>query len=193
MENIEIRNFSKDLIDDYFNFFDNVAFTDHEDWSWCYCTFYHTDDSEWGKFAELKKENLRNYALHLINSNILHGYLAYNENKVVGWCNAGKKTNFKRLKLIKDFWDVNDDDEKIKSIVCFIIAPEMRRKGIATKLLDYIYFDTKEEGYTCIEAYPRDGKNCFEIYHGPYKMYERNGFVEYKKLEDDIIMRKYIK
>jgi hypothetical protein len=33
----------KDLADDYFYFFDNVAFSDHEDWNWCYCAFYSKD------------------------------------------------------------------------------------------------------------------------------------------------------
>ena len=38
---VEIRPLTPELAEDYFDFFDNRAFTDHAEWSCCYCTFFH--------------------------------------------------------------------------------------------------------------------------------------------------------
>jgi hypothetical protein len=42
--NLEIIPLSPNLLDDYLNYFDNVAFTDHKDWSNCYCIHFHWND-----------------------------------------------------------------------------------------------------------------------------------------------------
>lgn len=41
--NLEIKALTPDLNPDYFDFFDNRAFSDHAEWSCCYCTFFHMD------------------------------------------------------------------------------------------------------------------------------------------------------
>ncbi len=41
--NIEIRALSFELLDDYMDFFDNIAFGDHQEWSGCYCVHFHWD------------------------------------------------------------------------------------------------------------------------------------------------------
>jgi len=197
--NIKIKPLSKELIDDYLGFFDNIAFSDHKEWSFCYCCFYHFDDKEIKQIWDDKKlngteeEGLRNEAKSFINENILHGYLAYEEDNVIGWCNCGNKKSYKRLNARNELWDVNDDNRKILSIVCFMIAPNMRGKGVATELLEHICLNAKNEGFSMIEAYPMKEKgNNFVHYHGPPGLYEKKGFSVYKELEKDLIMRKYI-
>lgn len=88
--------------------------------------------------------------------------------------------------------------EKVKSVFCFLIAPDMRGQGIAKMLLEKVCEDAKAEGFDYIEAYPRKkrlfGKaNEFSNFQGPYKMFEQAGFTEYKKLSDKIVVRKYLK
>jgi GNAT superfamily N-acetyltransferase len=191
MMNIEIKALSKELVDDYLEFFDNIAFSDHKEWSYCYCAALYFDKSSIEKFIKMGKENLRDEARMLINENIIQGYLAYEENNVIGWCNCGNKINYKHFR--DELWDINDKNLKIKSIVCFIVASDMRGKGIATRLLDRICSDVEKEDFSCIEAYPIKGKgNCFEHFPGPYKLYERKGFSIYKEFEKDMIVRKYI-
>lgn len=41
--NLEIKKLNPALAVDYFDFFDNRAFTGHEEWSCCYCTWFHMD------------------------------------------------------------------------------------------------------------------------------------------------------
>jgi len=193
MENIEIKKLSPNLTSDYLEFFDHIAFSDHKEWSWCYCTFFHFDEDMGKKLNAIGKEGLRSEAVNLIKDQNIQGYLAYEKNKVVGWCNCGDKTNYKRLRACKELWEMKEEHVKIKSVVCFIVAPEMRSKGIATQLLERICSDAKSEGYTYIEAYPYKGaKNSFDHFHGPYKLYEKAGFIEYKEFDYGTVVRKHI-
>jgi ribosomal protein S18 acetylase RimI-like enzyme len=189
MENIKIQALSNDLVNDFLNHFENPVFSDNNEWgAGCYCIHYHIlNDND---IIINRKET----AIELIRQNKLCGYLAYKNDNVIGWCNAGEKTSFQRLSERPELWNNDDKNMKIKTKICYLIIPEMRRKGIATKLLESVCSDAKIEGYSCIEVYPsKNGKNCFEIYHGSYKMYEKYGFSLYKELEEEFIMRKYIK
>jgi GNAT superfamily N-acetyltransferase len=112
-----------------------------------------------------------------------------------GWCNANDKVAYNSLRSEKwpELWEEGTADEKIKAVVCYTIAPEMRRKGIATKLLAAVCEDARTEGYTCVEAYPEKcSANIIRSYHGPYDLYEKAGFTLHKDLKDIIIVRKYL-
>jgi ribosomal protein S18 acetylase RimI-like enzyme len=125
----------------------------------------------------------------LIQKGKMRGYLAYLDGEPIGWCNANDKVNYPRLVSNKDLWD--GKEEKICSIVCFIIAPEHRRKGIASQILDVICRDFSKRGYEYVEAYPRKGElTCAEHYHGPLSMYVNAGFTLYKSFGSYDIVRK---
>jgi GNAT superfamily N-acetyltransferase len=192
--NIEIRPLSLALLDDYMNFFDHVAFSDHQEWSRCYCTHFH-----WGSTLEAQcklsggQKRARDYAIEFIRDGIIQGYLAYQNDRVVGWCNANDKTGFRRLVARTELWEKADRGAKVKAVVCFLVAPGMRGKGIATQLLDRVCRDAAAEDYEYIEAYPRRGETDIYVnYHGPYALYEKCGFVLHKDLEHDAIVRKYL-
>jgi GNAT superfamily N-acetyltransferase len=191
MEGITIKKFSPELLDDYLHFFDTIGFSDHEDWSWCYCTSYHFDDEMEKMLDHTAKTGMRNEAILLIKNKIINGYLAYQNDTVIGWCNVNKKNNYIRIISRKELGE--DVDNEIKSIVCFLIAPNMRGKGIAKKILMKICEDSKNDGTKYIEAYPsKNGKSCFEEYPGPVRLYESMGFIPFKELENEIIMRKEV-
>ena len=84
---------------------------------------------------------------------------------------------------------VPDNGEKIKSVVCFAIAPENRGKGIATALLKYVCENAKNDGFEYVEAYPFE-HNENAAYHGPTDLYEKNGFVFCNRIEGCRIVRK---
>ena len=199
MMNIKIKKLSKELISDYIHFFENIAFSDHKEWSYCYCCGFHIDDTEIQRIHKEKElngtleEGLKNEAISFINENILQGYLVYEKNNVIGWCNCNNKLNYKRLYTRNELWDENEKNIKIKTIVCFMIAPDMRGKGIASEILNQICLDAIEEGFSCIEAYPtKNNGNNFEHYPGPYRLYEKSGFKIHKIFEKDMIVRKYL-
>jgi GNAT superfamily N-acetyltransferase len=202
--NLEITALSPNLLDDYLNYFDNVAFTDHKEWSNCYCIHFHWNDL---LETELKacensgsKFSNRELATKFIIAGTIKGYLASLDGSVVGWCNANDKSSYDWLAQEKrpELWGDEPPLEKVKSIVCFTIAPGMRGKGIATELLNRVCFDAKAQGYTCLEAYPHLGESStFVNHHGPYSLYEKAGFHLYKDIngsviDGPVIVRKYL-
>jgi GNAT superfamily N-acetyltransferase len=184
----EIYPLSMDRINDFLNFFDNIAFSDNNEWDGCYCIFYHVQDEK------IKGKDLRRKkAIELIEQYILCGYLAYLNNDVVGWCNVSDKKTYPYIVSDENLYTDDDANKKIKSIVCFVIAPSMRLKGVATKLLEKICSDAKSNNYEIIEGYPnKNADNCFSNYKGPIKLYNKFNFKIYKELKDNFIYRKYL-
>lgn len=188
---IKIKPIQPELIDDFLYFFDNIAFADNPDWGVCYCHFHHFN----GKIEEWIKrtgEENRNASKQLILSRKMNGYLAYLENHPVGWCKADLKKNFPMLLQDKEL-DIPFDG-KLGAVVCFIIAYEYRRQGIARKLLQYICSDFKDQDYDCIEAYPRKGNKLSDAhhYHGPLSLFNSEGFLIFKEYKKFYIVRKYL-
>jgi GNAT superfamily N-acetyltransferase len=185
---ITIQKLTKELIDDFLYFFDTIAFTDNKEWDGCYCCFYHFKSKEW---EQQSKEKNRQAAMKFIGEGTMKGYLAYHEGKPVGWANVNDKINYSLLTEDPNLWEKSA--EKTGSIVCFLIAPDYRGKGIASRLLTTILDDYHKAGYDYLEAYPRKGElSCAEQYHGPFKMYEKAGFLLYKQLEEYDIVRKQL-
>ena len=179
-----IKELTSSQMDDWFEFFDNRAFADHEDWNGCYCTaFYSPRPEEYGSPSKKR----RDYAKWLIETGRMKGYLAYENGKIVGWVNTNDKRQFPRLS------ELMQDDDKVLSIVCFIVEKEHRRKGIAQKLLKRIMKDAKDKGFSIIEAYPKKKASSeFGTWNGPYEMYIKNGFDDYK-IENTNVVRLLVK
>lgn len=85
-------------------------------------------------------------------------------------------------------------DIRIKSIFCFVIAPEMQRMGIATQLVERVCKDAAGEGFDYVEAYVN--KEFVETSHdfrGPLAMYLKCGFDNYTEQGDKVTVRKALK
>ncbi|HWT75001.1 MAG TPA: GNAT family N-acetyltransferase [Mobilitalea sp.] len=197
--NLEIKKLTPELTNDYIDYFENVAFTDNHEWAGCFCTFYHwTDELEAERKVHAESDGtcfMKGQAVKFIQNGTLQGYLAYENGSVVGWCNVNDKANFSGRSKEKrpELWEDANTTDKVKAIVCYTIAPDMRRKGIATQLLKRICEDAVTEGYDYIEAYPgKDTNNIHRNYHGPMPLYEKFGFTLHKELEGEAVVRKYL-
>lgn len=185
---INIKQLSPELLDDYLYFFDNITFEEHPDWSNCYCYESHFV----GTSEEWRKEKNRAAVIKLISEGRMRGYLAYSDHLPVGWCNVNNRLNYERLLKYYDF--VDQKEKKICSVVCFLIHPDFRRKGIAQKLLEQICADYTGLNYDFIEAYPRKGDLSTEAhYKGPIEMYEHLDFGVVKEYLDYFVVRKNLK
>ena len=185
---IIVKPLTPDLISDYLSFFDNMIFTEHPDWSICYCYSFHFTgpDEQW-----TKKGN-RASVVKLIDEGKMKGYLAYSDNIPIGWCNVNDRNNFERLHKIYDLDE--STSEKICSIVCFLISPEFRRKGIAKILLEKVIDDYASKEFDCLEAYPMKGhESCEKNYKGPLSLYEKNNFSIIKEHDTYYVVRKQLK
>ena len=146
---IEIKPLTKDLKNDYLLFFDTILFDENPDRSKCYCYDYHF----LGDVDACTREESRSAVSELIDENNLRGYLVFDNDKPVGWCNANNRMNYQRL--LRDYDYVDNPEDKVCSVVCFLIHPDYRRKGIARKILQRIIEDYSDTDYDYIEAYPK--------------------------------------
>lgn len=186
--NIEIKPLSPELIDDYLFFFDNMVFTEHLDWSKCYCYSFHFTgaDEQWNKKAN------RAAVIKLISEAKMKGYLAFSNNTPIGWCNVNDRNNYQRLGSTYKLED--NPGKKICSIVCFLISPEYRRKGIANLLLDKIIDDYSLSDFDYLEAYPeKNSSSCEKNYKGHLGLYERKNFKISSEHNRYYIVRKELK
>ena len=193
MDKIIIKPLTSESTADYLDFFDNRAFTDGNPNGPCYCTSPNQDEAsiqqmvnEFQTFGI--KETIRKYAVEMLNNNRIHGYLAYDGNLSVGWCNAADIDSY--AGFVPDFARKNTCGKTV-SIVCFEIAPEYRGMGIASALIDRVCSDAKSKGYAAVEGYAKatDKRDDFD-YQGPVRLYQKAGFAEVARDNGQIVMRK---
>ena len=195
MKTIVIRPLTPELNADYLDFFDHRAFTDDNPNGPCYCTSPNQDEEEIQKMvSEFKscgvKETLRRYAAEMLDRNMIHGYLAYDGDQAIGWCNAADTESY--AGFVPAFARKISCGKTI-SIVCFEIAPEYRGKGIASAFIDRVCRDAGEKGYDAVEGYVTisDRRNDFD-FHGPYRLYEKAGFTETARENGQAVMRRVL-
>ena len=195
MKSISIKRLTPELNDDYLDFFDHRAFTDDNPNGPCYCTSANQDEEEIRQMvSEFKaygvKETVRRYAVEMLKQNRIQGYLAYDGDVSVGWCNAADMESY--AGFVPEFARKNACGKTV-SIVCFEIAPEYRGMGIASAFIDRVCSDAKSEGYAAVEGYAKlsDQRNDFD-YQGPVRLYQKAGFTEAAKENGLVIMRKVL-
>jgi len=184
-----IRRLTPDLAEDYVHFFDTTPHDDHVDAHKCYCVCWSGDDAEGKDFSTVEKR--RDYALKYVKGGNIQGYLVYSGDSVIGWCNANTKLDCLKCASWQRFMDyvpLEDLDQgiRVKSIFCFVIAPEWQRKGIATKLLERVCQDATQDGFDMVEAYP-------SYFGGHLEMYTRSGFSVSLETEQGLVVRKLLK
>jgi GNAT superfamily N-acetyltransferase len=192
--NITIKPLTPKFSADYFDFFENRAFTDNSPYR-CYCQTYqmtkeqvktaydNLDGPEIGRAARIIAERQ-------IDSGILRGYLAFVDGVSIGWCNANDKASFPVESCIGTHFHA-PAEKREKAVVCFEIAPEFRRNGIATALLRQVVTDAKAEGYIAVEGFPVMRGERYEWDNpGPIRLYEKAGFIKVAVQDGRVVMRK---
>ena len=195
--NLLIKPLTPSLAADYFDFFENRAFTDNSPYR-CYCQMYQMT-KEQAKKAIDNAEGVdmgrvsRKVAEQQIESGILRGYLAYVDGVSIGWCNANDKANYP-VESCTGARFYAPAEKREKAVVCFEIAPEYRGKGVATALLQRVIVDAKAEGYIAVEGFPivRDERYEWDC-TGPVRLYEKAGFIKVAETEKNVVMRKELR
>lgn len=179
---LTIRPVSPEIHDDVMRYFDLVAYADNPRWAKCYCMERLVDD-----YPSRTKEQNRADRSRLIKSASANGLVAYRLGRVVGWCHAAPKTE------LLDVPEPRDAD--VGAIVCFVVAPDARRQGIATALLDAACEQLRSRGMRFAEAYPVASEAkpswwVFANYVGPLNMYLRAGFEIVARGDENHTVRK---
>lgn len=173
--------------DVFTSYFESLAFEHAPEWSGCFCRFYHTDcdDNTWmNRTGEENKLEARD----AIHAGQMKGYLAFDNQEVVGWVNANDaKTYLRLLPYLQDQVPL----EKTAIIICFVIHPDYRGQGIASQMIDKIVADYRALGYERIISLPvrHEGESHSERhYRGSENMYKRAGFKAYKQVDSVTVM-----
>lgn len=185
---VDIRPLTPDRLDDFLQFFDREGFRDNPLWASCYCMEPHLVGlaGEW-----TPGEAARNRAAKsaLIRAGEARGYLAYAEDRPIGWCHAAPRTSLAGLMAHEEFQV--DDPEGVGSIYCFVIAPPYRRQGLAARLLTKAVGGFRTEGLRIAEGYPfKERHSAGDGYHGTLKLFEAAGFSRYRETPRHVIVRK---
>ncbi len=208
---IAVRKLTPDLLEDYLDFFDRRAFSDGSPFYPCYCSAFNMSreriQGDFFRQAEMNgggsegwKKALRDSAISMVANGEIQGYLAYDGDLAVGWCNANDRLNYFRVGEF-DLSSVPPDEPcddcqregQIKSVVCFEIAPEYRGKGIATQLLDAVCRDALADGYEYVESYPVKDEGMQGLaFTGPKRLYEKAGFTVATQKGNTLVMRKQL-
>jgi GNAT superfamily N-acetyltransferase len=194
---VEIRELTPGLLDDYLRFFDKDAFTDYPYWAGCYCEYYDTPDETWDPTAEAGPAH-RAARAERIRSGKARGLLAFADGKVVGWCNAQSRSSF--LNMRRYSAAIDSPTEPVGSIMCFLVAPGHRGKGVGTALLNAACDKFRQDNLRVAEGYPTTNpvKRAWETpwaeenYKGPLSMYLKAGFRVHRQLERFAIVRKQL-
>src|SRR5262245_32161933 len=106
------------------------------------------------------------------------GFLAYLDGQVAGWAGVSARSVAPRLRNSRTIPAIDDLD--VWAVGCFRIRPGLRRKGVATALLEAIVAAAREAGAPGVEAYPIDpaGKRVDTgfAFVGLASMFDRAGF-----------------
>lgn len=204
---LRIEALTPALADDYFDFFDHRAFSDGSEFYPCYCAAFNMTAQEirerfydrakvLGGGADGLNAAMRETAADMVANGLIRGYLAYDGDLSIGWCNANDRDRYCRvgdfdLEDIPGENDLPPVAERVKSVVCFEIAPEYRGRGIAAALLDRVCRDASAEKYDAVEGYPVLRQERYELdFTGPLRLYERAGFIPAERRGRLLIMRK---
>jgi GNAT superfamily N-acetyltransferase len=179
------------MADQWLGFMDG-AFDDNPEWAGCYCAFYdHTGptwDSEEPGFAERNRANRRD----TIEAGNAAGLVAVEDGEILGWLNAAPRDMYASPRRYGAA--AEPDDPPTGSIMCFVVSPDHRGKGVAKALLAAADDHFRALGLEVAEAYPPvelDPDEPFTTaYKGTRKMYEDAGYAPVRDIKSFTVMRK---
>jgi ribosomal protein S18 acetylase RimI-like enzyme len=186
MSTLHLTPLTRERLADYLAFFDHRAFSDNPRWAGCYC-YFPLHDPEQTNWQERSGAENRAAVTACAQAGALRGVLAYADDKVVGWCNAGPWSQFP---MLRDFPQA--DQDSVGVVFCFVVDPAYRGRGVAKALLDAACEQFRAAGLKAAQAKPaRHAEGAAANHLGPLAMYLAAGFVVVAELPDgDVIVRK---
>lgn len=146
---------------------------------WCWCTWFRVPNSDFTKASPRRNRGVLTTAVRTTaREGRAPGLIAYRDGEAIGWVSLGPRDDYERLQRSKVLAPL--DDKPVWSIVCFVVARNARRQGVAKALLAAAVSYAREHGATLLEAYPveTDGERVASanVYHGTLTMFARAGF-----------------
>jgi GNAT superfamily N-acetyltransferase len=180
-----IKPLSPDNANTFAGYLSGLDFSQTPHWASCFCRYYHITCSmeEWRARA---LETNRSEALREIAAGNMHGYLAFDGDDCVGWCNASDVALLPRIAE-----DVAEycAGKRVGCTICFLIHPSHRSHGLARQMLARAIGDFRAKGYDALIALPIEAPGAEQRrYRGTLHMYEQAGYRDLKSVDQMHIM-----
>lgn len=122
----------------------------------CWCMYYRMSSAEYGRVSARELPHAARHRRDLLHARAgqppAPGMLAYVDGTPVGWCGLGPRIEFARLQRSRTIPAV--DGLAVWSVVCFLVRPGSRRRGIAAALLSGAVAYARDCGAPALEGYP---------------------------------------
>ncbi len=128
--------------------------------STCWCMWWRKTRSKFNGHARENKADMH----AIVDSGSVPGFLAYRDRQVVAWCSVAPRSDFPSLNRSPTLKPV--DDRPVWSIVCFVVADQLRGKGMTSVLIKEAIRYATDKGAEIIEAYPLTSRGKKEIVPG---------------------------
>src|SRR5208282_5461779 len=184
--------------DAFLRFFDHergAAFSDKSGWAKCYRHYYHVPKT--APWASLSARNNRCAMNARIEVGEMEGLVACEGTEIVGWVNAQARHKlphcFARLGITPTPLPCEPFEAAV--IVCFVIAPSQRRRGIARALLHAALESFAGRGFKLVDAFPfKSGGSLLaaDHFHGPLSLFLDAGFSVISKNKRLTVVRKLL-
>jgi GNAT superfamily N-acetyltransferase len=141
----------------------------------CWCQYYRWSSSD---FSRLGAGGGRAALQRQVEADTPPGLIAYIDGMPVGWVGIGQRDDMERLVRSRTIPRI--DDRPVWSILCFLVRPGYRRRGVTQALIGGVVEAARAAGAPGVEAYPidADGRRLDPTlsYVGFTSTFERAGF-----------------
>lgn len=172
----DLRPLTPERLEEWLAFFDGPAFRDNPEWGTCYCRCFLLGGGgfeRWDAACANPGEN-RSAMAERIRAGTVDGILAYRDGAAVGWVHYGPTARFQ-----PPVGTLAPVEDGVASIVCFVVAADHRRSGVARALLRGACDALARAGYRAVDARPRPDEAehaAAEQFCGPLALYLAEGF-----------------
>jgi GNAT superfamily N-acetyltransferase len=150
----------------------------HGDARSCQCTWMRFTNADYRHLDQAAKRAAHHEAIAAAETaGRAAGLIAYRGDRAVGWVSFDERDRFDRVvgsKLLEPA-----DNVPAWSIVCFVVAADARRQGVANLLLDHAVAYAADHGAKLLESYPVEPgpkPSSASLWRGTVSMFERAGF-----------------
>jgi GNAT superfamily N-acetyltransferase len=198
MAEIVIKPLAPALAGDFLHFFDHErgpAFADNPEWAKCYCHFYEVPVAiDWPSLSGAQNRVAMQARIEVGE---MEGFLAYVGNEPVGWLNAQPRHKlphcFDRMGIPATPLPCPSYEAAV--VVCFIIAPAWRRRGVSRALLAEAVSSLAARGFKLVDAFPfkaGDSERGADHYHGALSTFLAAGFAPLDETDAITVVRKLL-
>ncbi len=149
----------------------------------CFCQFFQFagDNRDWQMRCGGNREENARRLVEQLRSGALEAFVVRGGAGVIGWMRVDRPEALEKRyqgRLYRGLPCFEGHREGVFSVVCFLVDPEFRGRGVARKLLEHAVDWAQAEGHRALEAFPRGAGDVTaeEQWTGPMGLYEELGF-----------------